>query len=201
MKKIMSFLAQFDRSLALILRGLALVCFVTLLILLAGVVFVRFVPITSLGWSDEIVEWAFAWMVFIGAAALWRDNEHFRVQWLPDKLNGRASGKALGLVVEALSITFLVVMTYYGMKVTVAAHHRSPILELPRHIWYLCIPLAGMIMIAYSIRNFIGQVLEIRHSVPGGEGRERPLQKLTHGRSLQPKNEGESNHEHPYKGL
>ncbi len=165
MKKIMSFLAQFDKSLMSILRWLTLACFVALLILLAGVVFVRFVPVTSLGWSDEIVEWAFAWMVFMGAAALWRDNEHFRVQWLPDKLNGRPSGKALGLVVEALSITFLVVMTYYGMKLTVAAHDRSPILELPRHIWYFCVPLAGMIMIAYSIRNFVGHVHEIRYSV------------------------------------
>jgi len=83
MNKIKSSLAQFDRSLIISLRWLTLVCFVALLILLSGVVFVRFVPITSLGWSDEIVEWAFAWMVFMGAAALWRDNEHFRVQWLP----------------------------------------------------------------------------------------------------------------------
>jgi TRAP-type C4-dicarboxylate transport system permease small subunit len=114
-------------------------------------------------------------MVFMGAAALWRDNEHFRVQWLPNRLNGRASGKALGLVVEALSMIFLVVMTYYGMKVTVAAHDRSPILELPRHIWYLCVPLAGIIMIAYSIRNFIGRVLEIRHS-----GYTRPRNRAPH---------------------
>ncbi len=169
MKKIMSALAQFDRSLMSILRRLTLACFVTLLILLAGVVFVRFVPITSLGWSDEIVEWAFAWMVFMGAAALWRDNEHFRVQWLPNKLNGRVLGKVLALVVEALSITFLAIMTYYGMKLTVVAHDRSPILELPRHIWYFCIPLAGMIMIAYSIRNVVGYVREITHSALGGK--------------------------------
>jgi TRAP-type C4-dicarboxylate transport system permease small subunit len=174
MKKIMSFLAQFDRSLMSTLRRLTLACFVTLLILLAGVVFVRFVPITSLGWSDEIVEWAFAWMVFMGAAVLWRDNEHFRVLWLADKLKARASGKVLGLVVEALSITFLAVMTYYGMKLTVAAHDRSPILELPRHIWYFCIPLAGIIMIAYSIRNFVGTVRQIVHSALGGESGKRP---------------------------
>ncbi len=174
MKKIMSFLAQFDRYLMSTLRRLTLACFVTLLILLAGVVFVRFVPITSLGWSDEIVEWAFAWMVFMGSAVLWRDDEHFRVLWLPDKLKGRASGKVLGLVVEALSITFLVVMTYYGMKLTVAAHDRSPILELPRHIWYSCIPLAGIIMIAYSIRNFVGNVREMKHSGLGGQAGKGP---------------------------
>ena len=65
-------------------------------------------------------------------------------------------------------------MIYYGMKVTVAAHDRSPILELPRHIWYFCIPLAGMTMIAYSIRNFVGQVREIRHSALGGKAGKGP---------------------------
>lgn len=163
MNGIKKFLARFDRSLTVTLRTLTLVCLVTLLILLSAVVFVRFVPITSLGWSDEIVEWAFAWMVFMGSAVLWRDNEHFRVQWLENRLKDRTSGKVLGLVVEILSLTFLMVMTYYGMKLMVAAHDRSPILELPRHIWYFCIPLAGTIMIAYSIRNFIGHMLEMRH--------------------------------------
>jgi TRAP-type C4-dicarboxylate transport system permease small subunit len=164
MNEIMNILATFDRFLAIIMRWLTLVCFVALLILLSGVVFVRFVPVTSLGWSDEIVEWAFAWMVFIGAAILWRNNEHFRVQWLPDKLSGRVSGKVLAIAVEILSMIFLGIMTYYGMKLTVAAHDRSPILELPRHIWYLCIPLAGITMVGYSIRNLIGHFLKITHS-------------------------------------
>ena len=165
MNEIMNILATFDRFLAIIMRWLTLVCFVALLILLSGVVFVRFVPITSLGWTDEIVEWAFAWMVFIGAAILWRNNEHFRVQWLPDKLSGRVSGKVLAIAVEILSMIFLGIMTYYGMKLTVAAHDRSPILELPRHIWYLCIPLAGITMIGYSVRNLLGHLIEIRRSV------------------------------------
>jgi TRAP-type C4-dicarboxylate transport system permease small subunit len=169
MSKIARFLRKFDRFLIGALRQLTLACFVALLVLLSAIVFVRFVPIASLGWTDEIVEWAFAWMVFIGAAVLWRDNEHFRVEWLPNRLKAKASGKVLGLAVEALSIIFLAIMTYYGMKLTVAAHDRSPILELPRHIWYLCIPLAGIIMIAYSIRNFIGQVFEGRHSAFSGK--------------------------------
>ncbi len=189
MNTITRFLTRFDHYLISTLRPLTLACFVALLILLAGVVFVRFVPVTSLGWSDEIVEWAFAWMVFVGAAVLWRDNEHFRVVWLLNRLKGTASGKILALAVEALSIIFLAVMTYYGMKLTVAAHDRSPILELPRHIWYFCIPLAGMIMIAYSIRNFIGHVLQGRHSVFSGKAQKGHTRSRANGQSMQPKKE------------
>lgn len=167
MNRLKNIVARFDRSLSLSLRLIASICFVALLFLLCAVVFVRFVPITSLGWSDEIVEWAFAWMVFMGAAALWRDNEHFRVKWLEGRLKGGKAQKLLGLAVEIFSIFFLVIMTYYGLKLMLRAHDRSPILELPRHIWYLCVPLAGAIMIGYSIRNFVAHLLGIKNTVLG----------------------------------
>ncbi len=153
-------LDKLDRFIAIFMRWMALACFIALLLILSGVVFFRFVPIASFGWSDEIVEWAFAWMVFLGAAALWRDNEHFRVRWLESKLKGKAVGKLLGLVAEILSIFFIMTMAYYGLKLTMRAHDRSPILELPRHLWYLCIPVAGGIMTGYSIRNLVGHFIE-----------------------------------------
>jgi TRAP-type C4-dicarboxylate transport system permease small subunit len=182
-RRITNFLVRFDGYLAITMRMLTIACFVALLVLLSAIVFVRFVPIASLGWTDEIVEWAFAWMVFVGAAVLWRDNEHFRVAWLLNRLQGAASGKVLALAVETLSMIFLATMTYYGMKLTVAAHDRSPILELPRHIWYLCIPLAGMIMIAYSIRNLIGQVLGVRHTVFSGKAQKKNTRSRANGQS------------------
>lgn len=150
-----NFLTRLDEITGVFLRKVTLANFIALLFLLSAVVLVRFVPVASLGWSDEIIEWAFAWMVFIGAAALWRDNEHFRVEWLPGKLTGSRSGVWVGVLVELLSIFFIAVMTYYGFLLMVSAHDRSPILELPRHYWYLCIPLAGAIMILYSVRNLL----------------------------------------------
>jgi TRAP-type C4-dicarboxylate transport system permease small subunit len=157
-----NFLVLFDGFWKKVLKRITLWNFVALLFLLSAIVFVRFVPLTSLGWSDEIVEWSFAWMVFMGTAVLWRDNEHFSIQWLPHKLKGKAFGKWLGIAVEILSIFFLAIMTYYGAMLTISAHDRSPILELPRHIWYLCVPLAGVTMIGYSVRNLIRAVKQNR---------------------------------------
>jgi len=157
-----NFLVRFDGFWEKVLKRITLCNFVALLFLLSAIVFVRFVPLASLGWSDEIVEWSFAWMVFMGTAVLWRDNEHFSIQWLPHKLKGKAFGKWLGIAVEILSIFFLAIMTYYGAMLTISAHDRSPILELPRHIWYLCVPLAGVTMIGYSVRNLIRAVKQNR---------------------------------------
>lgn len=119
------------------------------------------------------MEWAFAWMVFLGSAVLWRDNEHFRVRWLEDHLKDRKGERGLAVVVELLSLAFLGMMTYYGWKLMIKANDRSPILELSRRLWYFCVPLAGVIMMGYPLRRIKTIIMD---SVPSRkqQGR-RPL--------------------------
>jgi len=159
-------LSSIDRVLGIILRGLTIACLVILLILIAGCVFVRFVPIMSFGWSDEIVEGAFAWMVFIGAAALWRDNEHFRVEWLPHKLKGKKIGYILALVIDLISLSFILVLTYQGWRITMLSQEWTPIFKLPKKLLYVCIPVSGGIMTIYTFRNiFKHVVLALRSTI------------------------------------
>jgi TRAP-type C4-dicarboxylate transport system permease small subunit len=157
---IMDLLITLDRCVVRFLKMIALGCFGVLMVLLSAVVFVRFVPISSLAWSDDIIEWAFSWMVFMGAAVLWRDNEHFRVEWLEHRLSGKKSGRVIELIVKLFSIFFLAVMTYYGTMLTLRAHDVTPGLNLPKHFWYACVPLSGLIMIAYSIRGLVQNVID-----------------------------------------
>ena len=142
------------------MRWISIGCMVVLFLVLTGVVFVRFVPIAKLSWSDEVVEWTFAWMVFIAAAALWREREHFCVDALSCKLENKPSGMILRLIIEVLSGTFFVILAYFGYMLASHANDRSPILEWPRPLWYACIPIAGIIMAGYSIRSIIGLVVE-----------------------------------------
>jgi TRAP-type C4-dicarboxylate transport system permease small subunit len=148
-----------------------------LTIVLSGVVFVRFVPIAKLSWSDEVVEWAFAWLVFMGSAALYRKSEHFCVDALTCRLEGRPGGLWHSLLVEGLTCSFFVLFTYYGYRLTISANDRSPILEWPRPLWYGCMPLAGLIMTGYSLRNIVSTLRKIFSSRrnhnsgrPGGAG-------------------------------
>lgn len=152
-------LSMIDRGLETGLRWLCIGCISILFVVLSAVVMVRFIPVATLSWSDEVVEWAFAWMVFMGAAALWRQCQHFCVDALTSRLERRPSGFVLCLFIEILSAAFLVTLTYYGYQLTAHANDRSPILEWPRPLWYVCIPLAGAIMTGYSLRNIVGLVL------------------------------------------
>ena len=151
----LALLTRLDNCLGQFLRWFCIAAMVMLTVVLAGVVFVRFVPIAKLSWSDEAVEWAFAWLVFLGAAALWRKREHFCVDALTEKLKHKTFGLYHRLFIELASALFFVLFTYFSYKLTICANDRSPILEWPRPLWYACMPIAGVIMTGYSLRGII----------------------------------------------
>jgi TRAP-type C4-dicarboxylate transport system permease small subunit len=145
-----------DRVLELIMRWGSSLCLVGLLIIISAVVFVRFVPFTSMGWTDEIVEFAFAWMVFLCSAGLWRQRTHFRVELIQEWLGNSKAGRALEMILNFLSLAFLLVLSYQGGGLALKATDRSPIFEFPKMLWYLSIPIAGAIMIGYTVRDLLG---------------------------------------------
>lgn len=144
---------KIDGILESVLRWGAILCFVGLLIIICAVVFVRFVPITSMGWTDEVIEFAFAWMVFICAAALWRQRSHFRVEVVNEWLGNSKAGRILEILLNVLSLVFLLVFTYEGALLAMKATDRSPIFEFPKTLWYLSLPISGVVMAGYAIRD------------------------------------------------
>ena len=146
--------AKAERGLAAALRWGSILCLVALLFLLAGGVLVRFVPVVSMGWADEIVELSFAWMVFLGTAALWRSHEHIAIDFIPQALGGTPVGRALEVLLSLLALGFLAVFTWEGWLLTVqAVGNRTPILELPKPLWYAALPVSGIVMIGYTLHR------------------------------------------------
>jgi TRAP-type C4-dicarboxylate transport system permease small subunit len=146
-------LAQVDRSLAVALRGLCIAAFAVLVALVTALVLIRFMPLFSLGWADEIVELVFAWMTFLGAAVLWRRRAHFRVDLVPNMLAGTRTGQLLEIGLSLISLLFLLVFTYEGTVLTLRTATPSPILAWPKALWYLAMPIGGALMVLYTLRD------------------------------------------------
>lgn len=144
-----------DRLLLKVLRFICIFCFSLLLVLLAANVLFRNFALMSLYWFDEVVEWAFAWLVFFGAAALWARGEHFKLEWLGNKLKGKRMGYLLFLFLEALSLVFLVIFTYQSFRLTVLARDWTPVLNVSRRFLYICMPISGAIMVGYSLGSVV----------------------------------------------
>jgi TRAP-type transport system small permease protein len=142
-----------DRIVGIALRGGSSFCIASLWIIVTAIVLSRFLPIFPMGWTDEIVELLFAWMVFSGAAELCRQRKHFTVDLIPNRIAGTRTGHVLGIVIQLLALTFLLVFTYEGALLAIQATDRSPVFEYPKALWYMSIPISGIIMVGYTLRD------------------------------------------------
>ncbi len=145
--------ARFDAGLNGTLRVLCLAAFTVLLLLVCFEILSRFVPLFPLGWADEVVEMSFAYLIFLGSAVLWRAHAHFSVDLVPDMLKGRPSGQALAIILNCLALTFFLVFGYEGWALSARTTTESPILGLPKTLWYMVMPIAGLIMAGYTLRD------------------------------------------------
>lgn len=150
---IKNYLSVVDRLIEKFLRWGSIICLVSLLILVTGNVIFRFIPILSMGWADEIIEFFFAWMIFLCAANLWRERSHFRVELIPNRLANKKSGRNLEISLCILALFFFLVFSYEGGILSAKATDRSPIMEWPRYLWYFVLPFSGGIIIVYTMRD------------------------------------------------
>lgn len=147
---------KIDNGVGYTLKGLSVLMLTVLFILLIFNVFSRYVIVFSMGWFDEIVELSFAYLVFFGAAALWRDRDHFRLEWLEDRIRCYAPlHGVLRIVINLLAILFFFLMFRHGWSLMMRAADTTPVIKMPKKVLYACIPASGFIMFIYAIRDFI----------------------------------------------
>lgn len=157
----MTILRMIDRGTAKLIKGISISCAAILFLLLILNVAARFLHINSFPWLDEIVEWSFSWLIFFGAAALWRKGEHFRIDWMLKKVEKFPQGKWYPLFPEILALCFFAAMTWYGCIHTMKATQWTSILKISKRLLYICIPVSGGIMTLYSIRNIVSIFLDL----------------------------------------
>lgn len=171
----MVFVRWIDRIILQGLKILTITCFVFVTILVSANVFVRFVPVASLHWFDEIIELLYAYLVFYGAAALWISREHFSVgNWIGNKMIHNVSARHLyRLVLEVIVLIFALIFFYYSLKLTALAQDVTNVFAIPKRVLYSCMPIAGAIMLIYSIRNVIVEAIPLFKHNMGGETSDR----------------------------
>jgi TRAP-type C4-dicarboxylate transport system permease small subunit len=169
---LMNILKLIDKAILDLLKIITISCFVLLTLLVTANVFVRFFPIVSLHWFDEIIELLVAYLVFYGSAALWITKEHFSVgDWLEKRFAVRPR-HFYRLIIETLALAFAVIFFYYAYQLTDAADDVTNVFQIPKWILYSCLPASGGIMIIYSIRNVITELLGIIKDGDGAGGKD-----------------------------
>ena len=58
-------------------------------------------------------------------------------------------------------LLFASVFFYYSLRLTILALDVTNVFAIPKRILYSCMPVAGAIMLIYSIRNIVVEVIRI----------------------------------------
>ena len=142
---------------ALLRRGLEYLC-AGLLIVIVAVIFTnvvgRYFFHAPLRWSDEVAQFLFLWLAYLGALAALMGGRHYSFPNLIDLLpiKGRLAVKTFS---DLLVLAMLGVLVWTGIQLVDLLHHqRSPALDVPIYLVYAALPLVSALMalvVAYQI--------------------------------------------------
>ncbi len=161
----MEMLKKLDRAAALVMKVFVTAMCIGIALILFLRVIIRFTPIImSISWTDEVVAWMMAWMIFISAVLIMRDHAHFRVDLLDDKLKGTKFGHILNMGISILGIIFFATFFYYSAVLVVRAEQfsLSPILKMSDRIPYSSMPVSCALILIYLVRDLVTEAASLR---------------------------------------
>lgn len=158
----MEFLKKLDAAVAAVLKTFVTALCIGIALILFIRVIIRFTPLTiALSWTDEVVEWMMAWMIFTASTLIMRDGAHFRVDLLETKIRGTAAEHILGIAISLLGIIFFAALLHYSIDLVAQATQFSPILKVSNRLPYSSIPVNCVLMIIYLVRDLVTQIAKL----------------------------------------
>ncbi len=116
-------------------------------------------PVTSFHWLDEIVELSFAALVFYGAAALWGAKLHFSIgDWISPRLKSTRLKCFYRMFIYLICIAFMGTLFWFSLRLTLRSTELTTVFQIKKSVLYSCIPISSLIMLIYSIFDFLGEL-------------------------------------------
>jgi TRAP-type C4-dicarboxylate transport system permease small subunit len=121
-------------------------------------VFSRFILKFPSRWTDELATFLLIWVAMLGGALAHRQGMHLGVVWLAERLDAPIA-QWVARFVHVLIVLFAAIVMVYGGIFLVQDRFRFaqvlPALGWSKAWMYLAVPVAGVFIIAYSIRELL----------------------------------------------
>ena len=138
---------------------LAIVGSVTLSIFFLAVLaqmFCRYLGVVAL-WTEEVSTYSFIFTVFLGAAALVRENKHIAFTAIADGIKSPVVKKIISIMIHVIVLVFAYYMFVYG-KQLMQKFWNYKWVSLPamkRGYTWMCMPISAVSMMAFSVESII----------------------------------------------
>jgi TRAP-type C4-dicarboxylate transport system permease small subunit len=160
-------LAAIRRIIDRVLAALCIIAFVGLVVVVSWQVFTREILNNSAPWTQEAATYAFVVLAVLAAAYVFSERGHIAVEILIEKLPQRVQ-TVMGVVIELLVMFFIVMVFIVGGSRVAENAWNQDISTLPLSVGqvYLVLPIAGFIILFYSVAHVIGILAGVEKPVP-----------------------------------
>jgi TRAP-type C4-dicarboxylate transport system permease small subunit len=140
-----------------ILKLLAGGSFLAMVGLTCWQVFTRYILKNPSSWSEELVSYLFAWMTLLGASLVVGERGHMNIPILVERTSPETR-KGLAIFGEVVAAVFAgVILVYGGIQITtLALGQMTSSLEVPVGVFYVVLPLSGVLNVIYTVLNIVG---------------------------------------------
>ena len=130
--------------------------FLVMVALTCWQVFTRYVLGSPSSWSEELVSYMFAWMSLLGASIVTSERGHMNIPILVERVSPAAQKLLLCLGEVTAFLFSAVFLTYGGIQITnLAMGQMTSSLGVPIGIFYIVLPLCGLLNMVYTALNII----------------------------------------------
>lgn len=137
-------------------EAFCILCLVATLLIVLWQVFSREVLSNSPSWSEESARILLVWIGFLGATVGFREGAHIAVTFLVDRFPATLQS-VIARVVQVLLLGFGLFLVVQGSQFVVDAQAATlPGTGLPRSVLYLMMPVAGAMLILYTVLQVFG---------------------------------------------
>ena len=130
--------------------------FVLMTLLTCWQVFTRYILGRPSSWSEELVSYLFAWMALFGASLVVGERGHMNIPLLVEKSTPNVR-KGLSILAEMIAALFAgIILVFGGIQITdLAMAQMTSALGVPVGVYYIVLPLSGILNIVYCILNIV----------------------------------------------
>ncbi len=130
--------------------------FVLMTLLTCWQVFTRYILGRPSSWSEELVSYLFAWMALFGASLVVGERGHMNIPLLVEKSTPNVQ-KGLSILAEMIAALFAgIILVFGGIQITdLAMAQMTSALGIPVGLFYIVLPLSGILNIVYCILNIV----------------------------------------------
>ena len=163
-------MTQIKKVIDAILKWASIVLLAVTSVLVVWQVFTRYVLQNPSSWSEELVSYMFAWMALLGASIVVGERGHMNIPVVVERM-GKGAQMFFSIFSEVVACVFAaVILVFGGVQITtLAMGQMTSSLGVPIGIFYVVLPLSGVLNVVYTIINIYDIVKGNIDVLPGGE--------------------------------